>query len=235
MACRLLDSVMKSARIAFIGLLMLVLGLLIVKAAQQGLSDFYALLAQQEIDRGAGSNAQDKDPQWLRTQGYLAEALRYSPRSAWPLEQTTVLQVRRMQAATDNTQRIAAALAAQLGIRALLPERPTLSLSWANLALAKYTMGETGRELAAALANAQELGPWEHNTQIAVIVIGLYVWQHLGPAQQAQLLGTLERAARRNIENMAQITKSLKRLDLFCDINYVRLAAIKACMKSASQ
>ena len=231
---------MKPSQTGFACLLILLLGLLIVKAGEQGLSDFYALLAQQGIDRSSGANSQDKDAQWQRSMGYVTEALHYAPKSAWPLEAATELRLRRLQAATDRRRRVVEALTMQINIRAQLQERPTAPQAWANLALAKYAMGETGPALTDALSNAQVLGPWENDTQTKVIVVGLSAWQHLDAGQRAQLLATLERAAQRNIEKVAIIAQALKRIDLFCDIKYVQAmatsaatsATVRACMKS---
>jgi hypothetical protein len=211
------------------------LGYATLKTGQLAISDFYSLLAQQEYDRGAGNPGKDGDAQWQRSMGYLSEARRHAPDNAWPMALASDLRTRRMITTTDRRQAFQEAFAVQFDLRAYLKQNPTSSQSWANLALAKYYAGDTGPAMIRDLANAQELGPWQPSTQSTTIAVGLSIWPTLGPADQARLIGTMERAAQRNIDRVAGQAQATNRLDVFCGIAYVRDKKAKVCDSGTPQ
>jgi hypothetical protein len=142
------------------------------------------------------------------------------------------LRLRRMRNSSDRRQAYGDAFAAQFDLRDNLRQNPASPDAWASLALAKYYTGESGPEFSKALQLAQEAGPWEITSQPVVIAVGLSSWAKLGPDDQAKLRGTLERAARRNPERVAQQARALQRLDVFCDLDYVRSLSLSSCSTS---
>ena len=214
-------------RAGLIGVLLLPLGLLTFKTGQLALSDGYTLLAHLEYERGAGNPG--KDAQWERSMAYLGEARRYAPDNAWPMAVTSDLRLRRMRSSTDRKQAYREAFTVQFDLRAYLRRNPTSPHAWSGLALAKLYAGDTGPEMLKALNHAQDLGPWEPGSNMTVLVVGLSRWPQLDAANQARLLGTMERAAQKNFDGVARLAQVLKRLDEFCAIAYVREKGAKAC------
>ena len=213
------------------GALIALMGLFAMQAGKQGLSDFYVQSARQEIESWSAPGRQFRGDEWPRVLGYLTEALRYAPNSAWPLEEMGALQLRRMRAATDPLLAVAAVRAANVNFHMALMERPTSPFAWVNLALTKLYLDEIDGELFDALGRAQELGPWEPEVQQLVVFIGLAAWQKLDSGQRAAVVRTMERGARKNAGKIAEIAKGFNRFDLICGISETKLLEGKACSR----
>jgi len=209
-----------STRILWAGALILLLLLLGFKAGQEGLSNFYAQSAHIEIERWSKPGQRMRGDEGARVMQYLAQSLAYSPGNPWPLEEMGTLQLRGMSAARDPKLAEATARSAMLNFRKALLERPTSPFAWANFALSKLYLGEQDDALFRALARADELGPWEPEVQQTVIFVGLTTWDRLSPAQQAAVVRTMQRGARRNPAKIAEIAKAFARIDLFCALDY---------------
>lgn len=221
----------QSGRVACAGALILVLACLIWKAGKEGISNFYVQSANQEIKRWETPGNRLRGDEWARVMRYLTQSLRYSPVNAWALEEMGAFQLRGMHAATDPALAMAAARSAKTQFHMTLIERPTSPFTWANLALSKLYLDELDDELFAALAHADELGPWEPVVQQSVIFVGLAAWHKLGPAQRAAMVRTLERAVQRNAPKVMEIVNSFNRLDLLCAINYSKLKIEETCAR----
>jgi len=220
------------ARVACAGALIVVLGFLAFKAGKEGLSNFYAQSAHLEIERWSAPGQRLRGDEWVQVLQYLAQSLRFSPDSAWPLEQKATLHLRMMRAATDPQLARAAALSANRDFHLALIERPTSPFAWGNLALTKLYLEERDDELVRALLRAEELGPWEPAVQQSVVFVGLALWNELDAAQQAVVFRAMARGAQRNAGAMAEIAKAFKRSELFCAIrNNSSIKGLDVCSR----
>ena len=219
-------------RTAIAGALIALVGVHALLALKEGISNFYAQSAYQALNVGAMSEERLRGRGATQVMQYLTESLRYSPNNAWALEEMGALQVRMARILTDPIDAFNALMAARsanANIHKALLERPTSPFVWANLALAKLALKELDGELLQALRRADELGPWEPDVQKTVIFASLTAWNLLDPEQQASVVRTMERAARRDAQNVAKIAKSFNRLDLICAINNTQLQGGIGC------
>jgi hypothetical protein len=208
--------------------LMLIVGTLMVQAGMEGLSNFYALLANQELNHPSMSERRFREEGGApRAMHYLTESLHYSSNNAWALEELGVLEIRRLDLFKGPLHALTVlttARNANAHLHGALLERPTSSFVWANLARSKLSLNERDGELLQALRRADELGPWEPETQKIVIYLSLTVWDRLDPEQQASVVQTMERAAKRDAQYVTNVAKSFNRINLICGIKEVRSA-----------
>jgi len=205
--------------------LILLVGMLALQAGREGLSNFYALLANEELNHPSMTEQRFREEGGARALHYLTESLRYSPNNAWALEEMGVLQIRRLPLFTGPIHALTAlntARSANAHLHRALLERPTSSFIWANLARSKLSLNERDGELLQALRRADELGPWEPEVQKSVIYLSLMIWDRLDPDQQASVVRTMERSAKRDAINVTNVAKSFNRLDLVCGIKEAR-------------
>jgi hypothetical protein len=220
-----------SGRTVCAGALILVLLCLAWKAGREGISNFYAHSATREYDLWATPGHRFRGDEWVREMQYLTESLHYSPNNAWALEEMGRFQMHRMHAATDPALAAAAVRSANAHFHRALMERPTTPFAWANLALSMLYMDQLDDELFAALRYADELGPWEPAVQQLVLFVGLTVWHRLGTPQQGAMVRTLERAMRRNAQQVTELVKRFNRFDLLCDIQGGNMKMERPCSR----
>jgi hypothetical protein len=94
--------------------------------------------------------------------------------------------------------------------------RPTSPYTWANIAEAKYRLGDTGKQFEAALVRSAQLGPSEAEVQRTVADLGLAVWNEADPQTLAAVDRMLTSGMRRNLPEMLQISGRRGRLDVAC-------------------
>lgn len=192
------------------------------RAAHEGMSNWYATRANDEINRlGApGRTLQAQD--WVTAMGatqYLTRSLRYWPDNAWALEQMGALQLHWLRAGGSSVLASAGIAIARERYRAVIRQRPTSAYAWANLALAKFLLDERDAELDTALDFADRLGPWEPEVQLAVLYVGLQDWKTLDAARRSLVAHTLDRASRRNAAQVTDLATRLHKLNILCDIS----------------
>jgi hypothetical protein len=94
--------------------------------------------------------------------------------------------------------------------------RPVSGYTWANLAAAKYLLGDTGMLFEQALLTAAELAPNEPAVQGLIAHFGLAVLDEVRPATRAAIERVLRAAMRRNPLETLHIAARRGRLDLAC-------------------
>ena len=222
-----------SGRTATTMALTLLVGVFLLLSAREGISNFYALLANQELTHPSLTDQRFREEGGTRALHYLTESLRYSPDNAWALEEMGALQTRRLRIFTGPLQALTlrnAGVSANLHLHKALLERPTSPYIWANLALAKLAQNEIDGELSQALRRADDLGPWEPDVQKIVFYVSLAVWDRLDQEQQDSVLKTMQRGAKRDAKNMLSVAKYFGRNELICAINkYNNSAVDTAC------
>lgn len=94
--------------------------------------------------------------------------------------------------------------------------RPIASVTWANLAAARYQVGDTSRIFEVALVNASRLGPSEPQAQRVVALYGLAVFDEVSPQTRKAIEAMVAAGMRRNPAEMLAIAQRRGRLDVAC-------------------
>lgn len=94
--------------------------------------------------------------------------------------------------------------------------RPTSPYSWANLAAARYQVGDTGRLFELAIRRATELGGNEAEIQRVIGFYGLAVWDEVGDETRQAIDRTVSAGVRRDPTEMLQIAQRRGRLSTAC-------------------
>jgi predicted Zn-dependent protease len=97
-----------------------------------------------------------------------------------------------------------------------LEARPGSPRTWANLAEARYLVGDTSPAFEKALVTAARLGKAEPRAQRVVADYGLAVWDEVGAATRATVEGAVAAGVRRNPLEMLQIAERRGRLSVAC-------------------
>jgi hypothetical protein len=96
--------------------------------------------------------------------------------------------------------------------------RPSSPYTWANVAAAKFNLGQTKAPFEEIMLRAEVLGPAEPETQQMMVELGSALWNELSPPAQREVKLALERAMRRNPLETLLISERRGRLDLACPL-----------------
>lgn len=105
---------------------------------------------------------------------------------------------------------------AQRHLVAAIEARPGSPYTWANLAVMKYRLGDTGPAFEKTLVNAASLGPYEPEVQQIVSDLGLAVYDEVAPATRAVIERMLAAGMKRNAAEILQIATRRGRLGEAC-------------------
>ena len=105
---------------------------------------------------------------------------------------------------------------AQRQLVAAIEARPGSPYTWANLAVMKYRLGDTGPAFEKSLLNAANLGPYEPEVQQIVADLGLAVYDEVAPATRAAVERMVAAGMKRNAAEILQIAARRGRLDTAC-------------------
>lgn len=213
--------------------LFLVLALTAVQCARLGAAGLLVQLAQFEVDRWTSASRPPSRAEVGRAAKYFSDSLGYASGNPWALEGLGALDLAGMRASRSPREALDLTRDAHLRLRQALHQRPTSPFLWANLALTKLYLDEIDAEFLTALRHADELGPWEPNTQQTILFVGLAAWRDLDPGLRRALARTIERGALRMPEGIFKIVKSYRRFDLICAIEKYRSLAGPDCRKAA--
>ena len=97
-----------------------------------------------------------------------------------------------------------------------LAARPISPNTWANLAAARYQIGDTGPAFQAALRNAASLGPSHPNTQRLVAFHGLAVLDEVDAATRRAVEAAVAAGLRRSPAEFLAIAERRGRADVAC-------------------
>ena len=185
------------------------LGLLCAFAAQDGRSDALAYKASVEMGTWNAARTQPGEQTWTSVRDDLDRAAALDPRDPVVQELLGVLHARRH----DRPEYISQAV---VHFRNALEMRPTSAYTWANLAEAKYRLGDTGKEFELALVRAAQLGPAEPEVQRIVADFGLALWDEEKPETRLAVDRMVAAGLRRNAPEMLQISERRGRLPMAC-------------------
>jgi len=83
----------------------------------------------------------------------------------------------------------------QLGhLERLARVRPQSSQVWADIFLARTSLGIIDDQTVDALSRANALGPWEPRVQETIVIAGTGVWISLDSSMRAQVIGSAKRS-----------------------------------------
>jgi len=105
---------------------------------------------------------------------------------------------------------------AQRHLVAAIEERPGSPYTWANLAVVKYRLGDTGPAFEKILVNASNLGPYEPEVQQIVSDLGLAMYDEVSPATRAEIERMVAAGMKRNAAEILQIASRRGRLGTAC-------------------
>jgi predicted Zn-dependent protease len=105
---------------------------------------------------------------------------------------------------------------AQRNLAAAIEQRPGSPYTWANLAVVKYRLGDTGQMFEKTLVNASNLGPYEPEVQQIVADLGLAVYDEVAPATRAAIERMVAAGMKRNAAEILQIASRRGRLGIAC-------------------
>lgn len=94
--------------------------------------------------------------------------------------------------------------------------RPISPNTWANLAEARYLVGDTAQLFRVAIENAARLGPSEPQSQRVVAHYGLAAFDEMGPPTKRAIEAMVAAGMRRNPAEMLSIAQRRGRLDVAC-------------------
>lgn len=146
---------------------------------------------------------------WTQSWEALQEAVRREPGNPAAHESLGLLAVRRY----DDPSRQEEATAHYLKAIALRPVTPT---TWANLADARYLVGDTSKTFQVALESAARLGPADPYTQRVVAYHGLAVYEEMGTQTRSAIEAMVGAGMRRDPGEMLAIAHRRGRLDVAC-------------------
>lgn len=152
--------------------------------------------------------------QWSEAEGHLQSALALDPGNPSLMEDLGLLEMNRARAAIP---REAAGLVRAVGyLRRSLRARPSSPYAWANLALAKFWVGEMDAEFRYAIERADTLGAWEPEVQVALVSVGFRAWPALPPASRAIVHQVLRRGLKRQEQVLFDMAAHFGRMDVLC-------------------
>lgn len=94
--------------------------------------------------------------------------------------------------------------------------RPISANTWANLAEARYLVGDTGPTFETAIVNAARLGPSQPQAQRVIAFYGLAVLDEVAPATRTAIEAMVAAGVRREPAEMLAIAHRRGRLDVAC-------------------
>jgi hypothetical protein len=155
--------------------------------------------------------------EWTRARESLREAHALDPRQpAYVEEMGRLYHLRALP--LPPSEPLARDYAAQAldYYRQSLARRPGSPYAWANVALMKGRIGDLDGEFHAALRNADALGPWEPEAQLAVVDAGLSNWARLGEESRSAVRASAARALQWQDQKLFALARRAGRLDIVC-------------------
>ena len=188
-------------------------------ALPRGLADLRAFEARSLI-ADAESRRRDPSPaEWTRALEHLGEARALDPGQPEYAEETGLLyQARALRLPPADSMTRNYARQALENHREAVRLRPGSPYGWANIALLKARLREADAEFEAALRNANLLGPWEPEVQLAIAEAGFTHWARLAPPARAAVRESAARALRWQDAKLFALARRTGRLDVLCGL-----------------
>lgn len=194
-----------------------VLGYAAYVSAERGLADWNSMRARHDVTTWAERRTKPQPERLQEAIDSLIDALERTPNDPTLIEDLgTALQLRAGASAPDSQMRRLAPAAALVYFRKAAALRPSSPYTWANILLAKYSLGQIDDEFFGAMRNALDLGPWEPAVQLIVADASLGVWDRLDANLRTRAIENLRRTAARHPDALARIGKDRHRISIVC-------------------
>jgi hypothetical protein len=185
---------------------LIVIGLMAFDSIRYGVASTASANGSRELDKMSKMRA-GVIASWWRED--IARAVAFVPGDPFAREILALVIIRNTNEQSDFEE-------AQRHLVAAIEARPGSPYTWANLAVVKYRLGETGSTFEKALVNASNLGPNEAEVQMIVTDLGLAVYDEVQPATRAAIERMVRAGLRRNAAEILQISARRGRLGVAC-------------------
>lgn len=178
--------------------LVVTLGALLISgiyfAGLRGLADTAAIPARHAITQWTQARTLPGPREWREVRAALRTARGFEPDNPLFVEELGRLYEMRTRGLDSTLPVVRAFLARALDdFRTAARMRPASPTTWANIALAKYRLGELDAAFTAAAERAAQLGRWEPGVQRVLSEIGVNAWAALSPPNRATAAAAAER------------------------------------------
>ena len=188
-------------------------------AAPIGMADLTAFGPRQTLARAERPFPLPADAEWLRGQELLSKALALDPGNPNFAENLARWHERAASRLPARSPDAAAHLRQSLRyFRRAAAARPSSPYTWSNIALIKLRLAEIDDELARAVTNSTQFGPWEPEVELAIADVMFIAGERLSP--EARLAGRklLINALRHQDEKLYERAVRYGRLALLCSL-----------------
>ncbi len=186
---------------------------------------FAAVMTAQEVryhfERWESGKGKPQAGEVSAVEASLHRALDYEPRNPnlhWHLGRIDDWRIRSGSPADDESR--TARQAALESFRQVALLRPTSGYSWIYIARTRYMLGQIDAEFVLALQQALRWAPWQPQTQLLGIELGLATWQLMPIDTQMLLLESIRRQAEWKMVDqkpaLIRLLRSYRRLELGC-------------------
>jgi hypothetical protein len=191
--------------------ILVLLLVIIVKAAVVGYADYNAREARFWLDQAILGNKPMDETTWLQSRALLEASLALDPDNATFNEDLANLHFLRAANSRGNTQqlRIHYEIALAQYLRAAYL-RPTSAYTHASIATVKLRLGQFDPDFSTAILMASKYGPWEPLVQDQVIGAGLRAWGALQDPVRSAVRGNLLRAYQLDPRRVSKLLVSMK-------------------------
>ncbi len=187
-------------------------------AARNGLADLYSRPAKNFLQdkRDAGETLSESE--WHAVHVNLRQALDLVPND--PVTLTELGRLHRIQLESETLDRSGIERHGNLAVdyyEQAAMFRPAWPWVWSSLALIRFELyQETSDDYHQALIRATRFGAWEGAVQRLVTELGLDTWASLTAAAKKAVLGTIDRALKRQPDGLFSIVESEQEWPMLC-------------------
>jgi len=187
-------------------------------AARNGLADLYARPAKNYLQDKRDEGTTLTETEWQAIHTNLLRALSLAPND--PVTLTELGRLHRILLEDDTLDRSEVQRFGESAIdyyEQAAMRRPTWPWGWSSVALVRYELfQDTESPYHQALIHAANFGPWEGQVQRLVTELGLDTWTTLGTDAKQAVLGTIDRALKRQPAGLEAIVDSDEAWQTIC-------------------
>ena len=219
---RVMSALLNASKAPFIrvsvALFALALVYALTVAARNGLADLYARPAKNFLQDTRDHAITLTEAEFQAIRSNLTESLRFAPNN--PKTLTELGRLHRIQLEADSLDPAEIERHGDLAIdyyeqAAML--RPAWPWGWSSMALVRYELHQdSSAAYHQALSHATHFGPWEGQIQRLVVDLGLDTWASLSPGAKQAVLGTVDRALKRQPAGLHAIVDSEQAWQTLC-------------------
>lgn len=214
--------------------LIVMLVLCTVNAVESTAAFITAWPAREQLDNWREKQRHMDHAQWVAIQSQIEHALQYTPDDPELLRNLGLAHEAEfnLYPSVDRSAKAEREMAGKYYQQTILL-RPSWPYDRIDLALVKFRMNESDRNIYTLMTQATELGPWEPRVQQVVAEIGLRQWESLPDDIREVVLETVNNGVLHG-DNTTGMLNLLRRYDmagLVCDKQYEQKEIIDFCKR----